>query len=128
MGTIKNAKNISLSQNTGTTPDVSDAMMQWYQPMEFIFVNKAVKLFQNVEKPETIKFHGVWQIYSPLNMQIQNVGQRGWKEYIVHSETCLPLDLDDIISYQGVKYRVIQKIDQFLYQYFEYHFCEDWVS
>ena len=56
---IINAKDIPLNQGTGTVPNVSGAMRNWFQTMTFEQVTKSVVNFKVVETKVSIDFMGV---------------------------------------------------------------------
>ena len=122
---IVNAKDRPLSQSTGTMPDVSGALRNWFQPMTFTTIVKTVEGFQNVETPTNIDFRGVWQPTSAQAIAMKPEGQRKWKWFTVHAEPGLDLDPDDVVTYLSTQYRVKEKTDYTLDGYIEYHLVED---
>lgn len=123
---IQNAKDKLLTQNTGTMPNVSGAIQNWFQPMTFVVVEKAVEGFQNVETPTNIDFLGVWQPMTAQQLSMKPEGQRKWKWFTVHTQPGVPLDPDDVVTYLGTQYRVMQKLDYTLDGYIEYHLIDDY--
>lgn len=125
---IYNAKDVLLSQNSGTMPDVSDAILDWFQPMLFTTVTKTVVNFQVREVGTSINFLGVWQPMSAQKLTQKPEGQRAWLWFTVHAEPGLELVPDEIINYLGVNYRVEAKFDYRLNGYVEYHLVNDYVG
>lgn len=125
---IKNASSIPLNQNSGTLPDVSGAMLDWFQPMIFSLVSKSVTNFQNVETTTEVSFLGVIQPLGPRQLMIKPEGQRAWKWFQVHAEPALILSTDQIIEYEGVQYRVMAETDYRDYGYVEYHLVQDYTG
>lgn len=125
---IFNAKDRLLTQNTGTMPDVSGAIQNWFQPMTFTTVVKTVEGFQSIETPTNIDFRGVWQPFSPQQLSMKPEGQRKWKWFTAHSNIGLNLAPDELITYLGTQYRVKDNLDYALDGYFEYHLIEDFTG
>lgn len=121
-----NAKDIPLNQNSGTVPNVSVAMQNWFQAMIFSIITKTVVNYKVVETKVDMNFRGVWQNLSPQQLQLKPEGQRAWRWYQVHAEISLQLYPDQVINYLGKDYRVMARIDQALYGYLEYHLVEDY--
>lgn len=128
MSWIKNASNTPLNQNTGTVPDMSGAMLNWFQPMTFGLVTKTAVAGQVVETEDDIDFMGVIQPLSGRELILKPEGQRAWTWIWVHSDPSLDLKVDDTITYQSKQYRVMAKKNYSLYQYIEYHLVTDWTG
>ena len=125
---IKNGRDVLLTQNSGTLPDVSGAMENWFQKMIFNILTKEVVNHVLKETSSELEFRGVWQALKGQALYIKPEGQRNWKWFQVHSDTDLVLKTDDVVRYLGVNYRVMDKTDQSLYGYYEYHLVEDFID
>jgi hypothetical protein len=123
---IKNGKNTLLNQNTGTLPDVSGAMRNWFQTMTFTTIVKDVVNFEVTEIKTDITFQGVIQPFSKQDLQMKPEGQRAWRWYTLHTETQLELDPDEEVEYLGLTYRVKGKGIYNPYGYYEYELVEDY--
>lgn len=128
MGPIANAANRPLNQNSGTVPDVGDALLDWFQPMVFTTLVKSVDGFQNVETPTDVNFMGVWQPMSMRRLAMKPEGQRSWKWFTVHAQPSLVLEPDEIVTYLGEQYRVMAHKDYKLYGYVEYELVNDFTG
>lgn len=128
MSWIKLGANTPLNANTGTVPDMSGAMYDWFQPMIFGLVTKVVTDFQVVETVQEVQFMGVWQPLSERQLLLKPEGQRAWSWYWVHSDPSLDLKVDNIVIYLGRQFRVMAKKDYTLYQYQEYQIVTDWTG
>jgi len=64
VGIINNAANKPLFEKLGTTPDVSGALQDYFQPMQFTPVTKTIQGFQVVETPNPLNFRGTWQPFT----------------------------------------------------------------
>lgn len=114
------------SLDFGNLPNVSDAMLDWFQPMTFVRIAKSIEDFGVSESREAIKFMGVWQPMGAQSLNMKPQGQRDWKWFQCHADVSLELKPDDMIKYLGVKYRVSAKLDYKRYGYMEYHLVEDY--
>jgi hypothetical protein len=125
---IANGKDRKLTENTGTPPDVSGAMQNWFQPITFSRITKTTQNYIVIETKEDVSFQGVWQPFSPKQLTIKPEGQRSWSWFTCHAEPGLVLLPDEIISYLGVQYRVMAQNDYRLYGYVEYHLIQDYTG
>lgn len=125
---IKNGRDVLLTQKSGDLPDVSGAMEGWFQPMKFNLITKSTVNHVLKEVSKLLEFRGVWQALRGQALYMKPEGQRSWKWFQVHSDTDLVLKVDDIINYLGTNYRVMDKTDQGLYGYYEYHLVEDFTD
>lgn len=126
MSWINNASNIPLNQNSGTLPDMSSALVNWYQPMIFGVITKTFSDFQLIETIVQTQFMGIWQPLKGRQLSMKPEGQRQWSSWQLHADLALNLKIDDVIIYLTKQYRVIAKKDYSLYQFQEYELCEDW--
>ena len=111
--TIINAKDKQLTY-TGL-PQVGEVLPSWFQPLTFDVITKTVVNYEVAETKITISTQGVRQPMSAQQLQIKPEGQRAWKW-----ET----KVDDIIIFDGVKYRVAERWNWSEYGYLEYHICQ----
>lgn len=125
---IQNGKNLPLNQSSGTMPDLSGAILNWFQPMTFGVVTKTVVNFQVRETKVDVTFQGVWQPMKPQSIRMKPEGQRSWKWFTVHALPSLQLTPDEVITYLGVQYRVADKLDYKLDGFVEYHLCQDYTG
>lgn len=125
---IKDASSIPLTANSGTLPNVSGALLNWFQILTFTTIVKTVVNFQLVETTTTQDYQAVIQPFTAQQLMIKPEGQRLWKWFTLHSFTDLILVPDDIATIQGVAYRVMGKWDWKEYGYIEYHLVEDYTS
>ena len=128
IGIIGNAASIPLNANSGTVPNVNDAIIDWFQPMVFGVVTKTVVNFQLVETKTSINFAGVWQPLTDRQLMIKPEGERAWKWFWLHADPSLILEPDAVVTYLGVQYRVMAQKDYRLYGYVEYQLVEDYTG
>lgn len=125
---IQNANAVLLSANSGTLPDMGDALLNYFQPMTFTQIVKSVVNYQDVETPTNTQFLGVWQPFSAQKLMMKPEGERKWKWFTVHTQIQLPLEPDDVVYYLTVQYRVMEKFDYSLYNFYEYHLANDYTG
>ena len=100
---------------------MGEVLPSWFQPLTFDLVTKTVVDYEVQEVRQTIQTQGVRQPMSAKQLEIKPEGQRAWQWETIH---CLPdvkLKVDDIVIFDGVRYRVMQKWDWSEYGYLEYH-------
>lgn len=124
---IINGKDFKIGAQSNL-PDVSDALLDWFQNMTFDLITKAITDYDLTETATTISTKGVRQPFSAQQLSIKPEGQRAWKWETLH---CLPdvkLNPDDIVVFNGVRYRVMEKLDYSEYGYLEYHIIQDYTA
>lgn len=124
---IMNGKDFKIGAQNNL-PDVSDALLDWFQNMTFDLISKAITDYDLTETATTISTKGVRQPFSAQQLSIKPEGQRAWKWETLH---CLPdvkLNPDDIVVFNGIRYRVMDKLDYSEYGYLEYHIIQDYVK
>lgn len=125
---IANAKDRPLFDRTGTLPDVSGALQDYFQPMMFEKVIKTVTGFQVLETDQAINFGGLIQPLSERTLFLKPEGQRAWSWFLLHADPTLTLDVDDVVLWEGTPTRVMTQKDFRLYGYVEYHLVQDWTG
>lgn len=123
---IKNANKTLLNENSGTLPQLDDGLRNWYQKMKLLKITKTVDNFVAKESTMAIDCFGTFQPMSPAQIQMRPEGQRDWKWFIIHTNTALPLEGDDVFKYLGKNYRVKDHNDARLYGVFQYNVVEDY--
>lgn len=124
--TIANGADTPIDIRTGTIPDVSGAMRDWYQPLTFFQVTKSVVDFQVVEDKLATNFWGVVQPLTDRRLVLKPEGQRAWTWIWVHADPVLAFEVDDIVEYLGTRYRVTSRRDYSIYGYMDYELVQDW--
>lgn len=128
MSPIKLGANTPLNANSGTLPDMTSALLNWFQPMTFGIVTKTVEAFQVNETVTDISFMGIWQPLSGRQLLLKPQGQRKWNWTMLHSDTTLDLNPDDVILFLNIQYRVMVKKNYTLYQYNYFELVSDWTG
>ncbi len=124
--TIFNAASQPLNVKTGTVPDVSGALRDWFQPLTFTLIAKSVVGFQEVETQTVVSFQGSIQPFTPRELLMKPEGERAWTWMTLHAFPVLKLEVDDIVIYNGVQTRVMSLQDWSLNGYLIYEICQDW--
>lgn len=130
---IFNASSLPLTQQSGTVPNVDGALYDYFQPMTFENLTKSIVGFQLSESiSATTETMGV-MFPVPLNLAIRKVGQRDWIQKDLYCLPNLVLNLDDVVIYLGVQYRVLQVQDYSQYGsggsgYLVYRLQQDWTG
>jgi hypothetical protein len=125
---IKNAASKPLFEKSGTVPDVSGAMQDYFQPMQFTPTQKTVTGFQVAEVPNPINFQGTWQPLTDRQLSLKPEGQRAWTWYWLHADPVLTLEVDDVVLWNNKQTRVMSRMDFSLYGYVMYHLVQDWTG
>jgi len=126
LGPIYNANTRLLNANSGTLPDVSGALLDYFQPMTFEQITKTVGAnYQVVETTTPIACYGLWQPMGAQRLAMMPIGQRKWNHFTLHTQLALPLQPDDVIVYLGKQYRCLAQNDYSLYGYYYYEFNDD---
>lgn len=128
MGTIVNGNNVPLSQSMSGMPDVSDALKGYFIPMTFTTTVKKIVNQNLVETPTSTAFRGVWQPLTVRSVNQKPEGQRSWRWFMCHSDTCLHLETDQVIFYNGIQYRVKAEKDYSLNGYWYYEMIQDFTG
>lgn len=125
---FSNGKNTLLKDSPGTLPDVSLAMLNWFQKITFIRIVKTVVAHRVVETPTPVTFEGVMQPFSAKQIEMKPEGQRAWKWWKLHAQPSFIVDVDEVVTYKGQNYRVKAQNDYAEYGYLEYDLIEDYIG
>lgn len=108
---ITNGKDIKLNENSGTIPNVSGALLNWFQQITIGIIVKETINFTLVETVQYINFLGIWEQPSPERLEIRASGERSWNYASLWTQPEVNLKTDDIIIRNGVQYRILNKWD-----------------
>lgn len=126
--TIANAANRPLFDKSGTVPDVSGAMQDYFQPMTFEPLQKTVTGFQVVENGTPYNFRGMIQPFTDRQLLLRPEGERAWTWFQLFADPVLTLQVDDVVLYKGIQTRVMSRKDFALYGYVQYNLVQDWTG
>lgn len=122
---ISNARDTKLGEQTGGLPNVSSAMLSWFQPMTLVVLTKQILNLRNVDTEDRIKTRGVIQPFSDDQLKLMESGERNWAWHKLHVEPGVELKPSDHILYLGLRYKVMSRRDYRQYGYLEYNLIED---
>jgi hypothetical protein len=125
---FNNAANRPLFDRSGSTPDVSGAMTEYFQPLVFEKLVKTVQGFQALETQTPINTQGILQPFTARQLFLKAEGQRAWTWFTLHALPTLVLEVDDVVMYKGVQTRVMSRKDYSLYGFVEYELVQDWTG
>ena len=123
---IKDAKDTPLNKVTGTLPNMSETLFDWFQEMAFSKITKEIVNFKVVETKVSFSTRGVKQPMSPQSLEMKPDGQRAWIWSTIHCLPNLILTVDELVTYQGTQFRVKSKMDYKEYGYVSYDLVEDY--
>lgn len=129
--TIQNGCNISLIYQTGTVPNMSESITDWFQKLTFTQVGKSVVGFEVLETPVATQFWGVFMPFSPRDLALLPEGERAWTLIKLYAQTVLTLQVDDVVVFPQLnnkQTRVMSRSDYGIYSYVEYKLCQDWTG
>lgn len=112
--------------NFSGVPNMSGTLSGWFQPLTINVITKVIENFEVHETTTDVTFRGVWQPFSPKQLEMKPEGQRSWSWYMVHTQTDLKLKNDDVIKYRGHQYRVMANNNYNEYGFYEYHIIRDY--
>jgi hypothetical protein len=121
---IKNGKNTAIGKTR--LPQVSEALLEWFQPLTFVAITKTQVNFRVQETETIIETQGVRQPLSAQEVQMKPEGQRKWKWELIQTLPDITLNVDDIIIFKNTRYRVMSRSDWAEYGYFEFHIVKDY--
>jgi hypothetical protein len=125
---IGNGKNTPLNANSGTVPNVGDALLNWFQPLTFGVVTTTVQNFRSVQTQVQVQCKGVWQPFTDKQLMLKPEGERARSWWWLHADPSLTLEPDSVVTYLGVQYRVMSQKDYRLYGYVEYQLVQGWTG
>lgn len=119
---IINAKDFGLQ--TGGLPQVGEVLPNWFQDLKFAVMRKVIEDYEVKEIFDEITTKGVRQPMTAQQLAIKPEGQRAWRWETLH---CLPdvdLKIDDVVIFDNIRYRVMQRWNWKEYGYMQYEICE----
>ncbi len=123
---ISDARDILLDQNPGTLPNMSSALLNWFQKLTFIKIQKTVVDFDTVEAEQEYYAQGVKYVMKPQDVQTKPEGQRMWIWSTILALPDLVLEPDEIIQFGTIRYRVKDKYDWKEYGFIQYDIIQDY--
>lgn len=125
---IHNARNKNLNDSVTTVPDVSAAIMSLLRPMQFILVKKQQIAGETQEIKRQVLTMASRQPLKAQQLILKPEGQRAWKWEKIHAIPEYELYVDDIIVFNGINYRVMEKTNYSEYGFVEYDIAQDFTE
>ena len=131
--TITNASSIPLNMQTGTVPNMGDSLRDWFQPLTLGLITKTTEAFRLIETITELSFWGLIQPLSNQSLTVRPKGQRQWTSLELYMQAApnsalISLNLDDLVVYNSVNYRVMAQKDYSLYSYRYYELISDYTG
>lgn len=120
--TLISAKDKGLKYSS--LPQMGEVLPSWFQDLTFDIITKGIVDYEVTEIRKTVSTKGVRQPMSATQLSIKPEGQRAWRWETLHCLPDLKLKIDDIVIFNDIKYRVMQRWNWAEYGYMEYHLCE----
>lgn len=124
---IDNAKNKTLSQANLSVPNVADVVQGWLSTLTASKVGKTIVDGDVVETFTTIRFHGMIQPLSGIDLEIKPEGERHWEWVKIYTDYD-NFYVDDAITIQGANYRIKHKMpyEKYGYGFYRYDCVKDY--
>lgn len=118
-----NKRNITESPDL---PDVSAGIQMYFQPFRIGLVYKQNNRGYLQEFINTFQTQGFRIAQSPQQLALKPEGERDWKWSTLFMLPEPSLKVDDVVTIQKVRYRVMQKRDNKEYSCVEYELLQDY--
>lgn len=124
---IINAKDKKVGDIAYNLPDVSAAVMRFFQNLAVQVMNTTLVDGRAQNVPVTTKTQGCIQPMPEL-LAVKMEGDRSWVWWIIDCLPDLVLETNDRIVVNDKPYRVMRRGDARSYEYVEYYIIEDYVQ
>jgi len=122
----KNASSKNLIDGSSALPDMSPAILEYLQPMNFGCIEKQLVNGYIQEVVVTKKTLAVKQAFSPKQLMMKPEGQRDWNWFKIHTLSNIKLQPDSVFILGKTRYRIMSLFDYPEYGYIEYDVREDY--
>lgn len=131
--TILNACNIPLNTISGSIPQMGVTLADWFQKLTFGQVTKSIIGYQVDETITEINFWGLVMPDSGRDLDVRPSGERQWNTITVYAQSApssaiMGLIPDDVIVFQGTRYRVMKKQNFAIYGYVRFSLTENYTG
>ncbi len=116
-----NAKDQPLSQVTTGLPDVSRAVARLLQPVTFEYMQRTLVEGRMQAIPIKVQTQASKQPFTAQMLKVKPEGDRAWSWYWIHSLINLEVQINDRIRFNGMAFKIMEKLNYREYGYFEYH-------
>ena len=124
---INNAKNKLLSQQNLSVPNVADVVQGWLSSLTASRVSKTIEDGDVIETYSIIRFSGMIQPLSGIELEIKPEGERHWEWVKIYTDYS-NFYVDDCITIQGFNYRIRHKMpyEKYGYGFYKYECVKDY--
>lgn len=107
-------------------PQITSAFNGWMKPITLSRVTQTVEDGIVFSSESSVTFEGTIQPLTEKAIALKPEGQRAWTWLQIHCKIPGVLDNNDIITYNGLTYKVMMLKDYSLNGFIEYHVCKDY--
>ena len=122
---IINAKSKPATGLTGM-PNAASTLRGWFSTLQLTMVQKTIIDFEVVETLVPIVAQGTVQPFTSRQLEMKPEGQRQWDWRMIHATADLQLKLDDVIQYNGTRFRIMGAFDYIGNGYVQYEAVNDY--
>jgi hypothetical protein len=123
---ITNAKDRLIGQQSGSLPNMMGTLGDWSRPIAMSIITKLTSNFQTVEEKRTIEFNGNILPMPAEQLRMKPEGERSWSWALLFAPSGVVLNTDDIVSIDGIPYRVMKRKNWSYYGFLCYEMIEDY--
>ena len=107
-------------------PQMSAAFQGWFQAITLQIVTQNIVDGLLTKSYAPVNFRGTIQPLSEKAIELKPEGQRAWTWLQIHCQPPAPLNINDVIVYNGQNFKVMALKDYTLNGYIEYHAVADY--
>jgi hypothetical protein len=107
-------------------PKIRTALSGWQSPITLIKITQTNVDGDITDSETEITFQGVVQPLTPEALKIKPLEERSWEWLMIHTKTGAEISTNDLIGYNGKKYKVMFENDYVLNGYYEYHLVKNY--
>ena len=119
-------RTMKISQLSNNLPNVSDVVASWEMPITANYVIQSMVNGEVVDTPMKKFIKGIVQPLKAEEIALKEEGMRSFAWFLIHvHERFGELQTTQILTYNGVNYKIKAKKPYSLNGYFEYHAITD---
>lgn len=107
-------------------PKIKIALNGWESNITLNKITSSIVDYQKVDVIEQISFKGVIQPLTSEDLKLKPLESRSWEWLMIHTRIFSELETNDLIEYDGKKFKVMMKKDYDLNGYYEYHLVKNY--
>jgi hypothetical protein len=114
---------------SGPFPDMKGVMAGWTRAMTFRKITDEMQDGEISKTATDYPFEGVFEPMTPQRIFFKPEGQRAWRWWMLWTRTDYSITVgDNIVDYNGLKFRVMAKSDWSQGGYVQYDLVQDYVE